>query len=81
MGRLDQLEYARYPNNGAVRKSVGYSIATAYTQVDLGRGTRDALWAPPVHQVLWLSPRSEELLWCCVDSPPHNECRGELLVR
>jgi hypothetical protein len=49
MGRLDELEYARYPNNGAVWKSVGYSVGTAYAQVDLGRGTGDALWTPPLH--------------------------------
>lgn len=81
MGRLDQLEYARYPNNGAVWKSVGYSVGTADTQVDLGRGTSDAFWTPPARQVFWLSPRGEEFLWCRVNSPPHNECRGEPLVR
>jgi hypothetical protein len=46
MGRLDELEYTRYPNNGAVWKSVSYSVGTAYAQVDLGRGTGDALWTP-----------------------------------
>jgi hypothetical protein len=63
MGRVDELEYARYPDNGAVWKAVSYSVATAYTQFDLGRGTGDARWTPPVHQVLWLSPRGEQFLW------------------
>jgi hypothetical protein len=64
MGRLDELEHARYPNDGAVWKSVGYSVGTAYSQVDFGRGTGDALRAPPAHQLLWLSPGGKKLLCC-----------------
>ena len=63
MGWFNELEYARYPDEAAVWKAVGYSVGAAHSQVNIGRGTDDTFGTPPAHQVLRFGPGCKQFLW------------------